>query len=138
MAPVTVDDVRDISVGYDPDPARSMSLRSAAYTDPQWLAADLAGIFARTWQLVCHVETLAAPGSYVSATVAEMPIAVVRDRDGRLRAFYNVCKHRAHELLSGSGIARGGIICPYHAWTYDLAGQLSGSRRKFVRGHSGR
>jgi choline monooxygenase len=129
MAPVTVDDVRDICVGYDPDPARSMSLRSAAYTDPQWLAADLAGIFARTWQLVCHVETLAAPGSYVSATVAEMPIAVVRDRDGRLRAFYNVCKHRAHELLSGSGIARGGIICPYHAWTYDLAGQLRTARR---------
>lgn len=90
MAPVTVDDVRAIAVGYDVDPARSMSLHSQAYTDPRWLEADLAGIVARTWQWVCHVERLAAPGSYVSATIAEMPIVVVRDRQGALRAFYNV------------------------------------------------
>ena len=64
----------------------------------------------------------------MSATVAGMPIAVVRDRDGDLRAFYNVCKHRAHELLSGSGTTRN-IVCPYHAWTYDLTGQLKAARR---------
>ena len=80
MAAVTVEDVRDIASGYHPDPARSMSLRAPAYVDPRWLDADLRGIFARTWQLVCHVEKLAAPGSYVSSTVAEMPIAVVRGR----------------------------------------------------------
>jgi choline monooxygenase len=128
MAPVTVDDVRAIAVGYDADPARSMSLRSHAYTDPRWHEAEFAGIFARTWQWVCHVERLAAPGSYVSATIAEMPLVVVRDREGALRAFYNVCKHRAHELLSGSGTARN-IACPYHGWVYDLGGRLSGARR---------
>jgi phenylpropionate dioxygenase-like ring-hydroxylating dioxygenase large terminal subunit len=128
MALVTVDDVREIATGFDPDPARSMSLRSEAYTDPKWAAADLEAIFARTWQWVCHVEKLAKPGSYVSATIAEMPVAVVRDRDGSLRAFYNVCKHRAHELLSGSGTARS-IVCPYHAWVYSLDGQLQGARR---------
>src|SRR5262245_15360754 len=128
MTRVTVDDVRDIAIGYDPDPALSMSLRSPAYTDPEWSRADVDGIFARTWQWVCHVEKLAAPGSYLSATVTEMPIAVVRDRGGSLRAFYNVCKHRAHELLSGSGTARN-IVCPYHAWTYALDGQLQGARR---------
>jgi carnitine monooxygenase subunit len=57
-----------------------------------------------------------------------MPIALVRDRSGRLRAFYNVCKHRAHELLSGSGTT-GTIVCPYHAWVYDLDGTLRGARR---------
>src|SRR5689334_14729591 len=98
MAPVTVADVHDIASGFDPDPARSLSLRAAAYTEPRWLEADLAGIFARSWQLVCHVERLAEPGNYVSATVAGMPVAVVRDRDAHLRAFYNVCQHRAHEL----------------------------------------
>jgi choline monooxygenase len=90
MARVTADDVRRVAIGYDPDPARSMSLRSEAYTDPLWSEADLEAIFARTWQWICHVEKLAEPGNYVSATIAEMPIVVVRDRAGGLRAFYNV------------------------------------------------
>ncbi|NEB02719.1 Rieske 2Fe-2S domain-containing protein [Streptomyces sp. SID13726] len=105
-----------------------MSLRSEAYVDPKWLDAEMKGVFARTWQWICHVEKLREPGSYVSATVAGMPVAVVRDRDGTLRAFYNVCKHRAHELLSGSGTTRN-IVCPYHAWTYTLAGELRSARR---------
>jgi phenylpropionate dioxygenase-like ring-hydroxylating dioxygenase large terminal subunit len=128
MVLVTLDDVRRVASGYDPDPARSMSLRAEAYTDPRWSVADLEAIFARSWQWVCHVERLAEPGSYVSAMIAEMPIVVVRDRAGELRAFYNVCKHRAHELLSGHGTTRN-IVCPYHAWTYDLTGRLQGARR---------
>jgi phenylpropionate dioxygenase-like ring-hydroxylating dioxygenase large terminal subunit len=128
MAPVTVTDLHQLAAGFDPDPARSMSLRSEAYTDAKWAAADLEAIFARTWQWICHVEKVAAPGSYVTATIAGMSIAVVRDRDGSLRAFYNVCQHRAHELLSGSGSTRS-IVCPYHAWVYGLDGQLKGARR---------
>ncbi|MEN3533896.1 ring-hydroxylating oxygenase subunit alpha [Microbispora sp. ZYX-F-249] len=128
MAPVTMADVRRVGAGFHPDPGRSFSLRSEAYTDPRWLEADVRAIFARTWQWVCHVEKVRSPGSYVSATVAGMPIAVVRDRDGALRAFYNVCKHRAHELLTGSGTTRT-IVCPYHAWTYGLDGQLKAARR---------
>lgn len=128
MTPVTIEDVTRISTGYDADPGRSWSLRAEAYTDPQWAAADLRAIFARTWQWISHVEKLRAPGSYLSTTVAGLPIAVVRDRDGRLRAFYNVCKHRAHELLSGSGTTRL-ITCPYHAWTYALDGSLRAARR---------
>jgi len=125
---VTADDVRALAAGFDPDPARSLSLRADAYTDPKWAAADLEAIFARSWQWVCHVERLAEPGSYVAASVAELPVCVVRDRDGSLRAFYNVCKHRAHELLSGSGTT-GSIVCPYHGWVYGLDGRLRGARR---------
>ncbi len=128
MGHVTVDDVRRVEVGYDPDPALSLSLRSEAYTDEKWAEADLQAIFMRTWQWVCHVGDLATPGSYVTATIAEMPIVVVRGRDGLLRGFYNVCKHRAHELLSGSGETRS-IACPYHAWVYSLDGRLQGARR---------
>lgn len=128
MIPLSVADVREISAGYHDDPGRSYSLRSAAYIDPKWHAAELHGVFARTWQWVCHVEKLQAPGSYLATTVAGMPIAVVRDRAGGLRAFYNVCKHRAHELLRGSGTARN-IVCPYHAWTYELSGGLRAARR---------
>ncbi|WP_433795670.1 aromatic ring-hydroxylating oxygenase subunit alpha [Actinoplanes sp. CA-252034] len=121
-------DVKDIGSGYDPDPARSMSLRAAAYTDPQWVDVDQRAILARTWQWICHMERLRAPGGYVTATVAGSPIMVVRDRSGELRAFYNVCKHRAHELLSGSGTT-GTIVCPYHAWVYDLDGSLRRARQ---------
>jgi carnitine monooxygenase subunit len=128
MTGVSQQDVREIGAGYHPDPARSMSLRAAAYTDPKWLEVDLRAILGRTWQWICHAERLRAPGSYVTATVAGMPIALVRDRSGLLRAFYNVCRHRAHELLSGSGTT-GTIVCPYHAWVYDLDGALRAARR---------
>jgi len=128
MDDLTVQDVIDIGAGYHADPGRSMSLRSEAYVDQRWTDAEMKAVFARTWQWLCHVEQLSEPGSYVAATVAGMPIAVVRDRAGTLRAFYNVCKHRAHELLSGSGTTRN-IVCPYHAWTYDLDGSLRAARR---------
>jgi carnitine monooxygenase subunit len=128
MTPVTVDEVRHIASGYDPDPGHSMSLRAEAYVDQKWADVELQSVFRKTWQWVCHVEKLREPGNYLSATVAGMPIALVRDRDGALRAFYNVCKHRAHELLSGSGTTRN-IVCPYHAWTYSLAGNLKAARR---------
>jgi phenylpropionate dioxygenase-like ring-hydroxylating dioxygenase large terminal subunit len=127
MTTVDIQDVKDIGSGYDPDPARSMSLRAAAYLDPKWLDLDQRAIVGRTWQWVCHVEKLRAPGAYVTATVTGMPIMVVRDRAGALRAFFNVCKHRAHELLSGSGTT-GTIVCPYHAWVYDLDGGLRRAR----------
>ena len=117
------EDLATIRRGYDPDPAKSLSLAAAAYTDPDWYRADQAAIFARTWQWVCHVEKVRNPGSYLATEIAGRPIAVVRDRDGVLRAFYNVCKHRAHHLLTGEGETTR-IMCPYHAWVYDLTGQL--------------
>ena len=113
-----------ISFGYDPDPARSNSLRAEAYTQEKWFDADLKSVISKTWQWVCHVEKTRTPGSYVTVDIANHPIAVVRDKEGKLRAFYNVCKHRAHELLSGEGNTTR-IMCPYHAWVYKLDGQLA-------------
>nr|MDJ0640445.1 aromatic ring-hydroxylating dioxygenase subunit alpha [Paracoccaceae bacterium] len=110
--------------GYDPDPSRSRSLLAAAYTDAEWYDADLRSIISRTWQWVCHAEKARAPGSYVTVDIAGHPIAVVRDKEGALRAFYNVCKHRAHALLSGEGVTTR-IMCPYHAWVYRLDGRLA-------------
>ena len=112
-----------ISEGYDKNASRSSSLRAEAYVDPTWHNVDLKEIIAKTWQWVCHVEKVCDPGSYVTIDIAGQPVAVIRDKEGTLRAFYNVCKHRAHELLSGEGIATR-IMCPYHAWTYKLDGQL--------------
>lgn len=116
-------DVHEIKFGYSSNASRSSSLRAAAYTQQDWFNADVQQILAKTWQWVCHVEKLRAPGSYVTADIAGHPIAIVRDREGELRAFYNVCKHRAHMLLSGEGKTNL-ITCPYHAWTYKLDGVL--------------
>ncbi len=123
----TASEFRAIRSGYDEDASRSCSLRKEAYVEPAWHAADLETIIARTWQWVCHVEKLREPGSYTTITIAGRPIAIVRDRPGVLRAFYNVCKHRAHELLSGEGMITR-IMCPYHAWVYGLDGRLVHAR----------
>ncbi len=112
-----------ISDGFSPDPFNTSSLKAEAYVDPAWHRVDLNEILAKTWQWVCHVEKLRTPGSFVTVEIANRPIAVVRDREGTLRAFYNVCKHRAHHLLSGEGETTR-IMCPYHAWVYKLDGQL--------------
>lgn len=116
-------DFDTIAQGYDANPSRTLSLNAAAYTDPRWHNVDLQEIIAKTWQWVCHVEKVRNPGDYIAVEIAGQPIAVVRDRDGTLRAFWNVCKHRAHHLLEGSGNSTR-IMCPYHAWTYKLDGQL--------------
>jgi len=125
---LTPQDVERVGAGYDENPGLSMSLRSEAYTENLWAQADLKAILARTWQWIAHVEKFREPGSYASVTVAGMPIVVVRGRDGVLRGFYNVCRHRAHELLSGAGTVRS-IVCPYHAWTYGLDGRLRAARQ---------
>ena len=115
--------LEEIRAGFDPDPARSLSLRKEAYVEEAWYRADLDAIVARSWQWVCHAEKLREPGSFVAVEVAGRPVAVLRDGDGELRAFYNVCKHRAHALLSGEGRTNR-IMCPYHAWVYGLDGRL--------------
>jgi len=117
---------RAVSAGFDKDPARSYSLHADAYTQSEWFDADKKNIIGRSWQWVCHVEKTREPGSYATAEIAGQPIAVVRDKNGALRAFYNVCKHRAHQLLSGEG-KTSLIVCPYHAWAYKLDGQLQGA-----------
>ncbi len=115
--------IEEISLGYNSDPAKSSSLQAAAYTEPSWFDADLKSIISRTWQWVCHVEKVREAGAYVTIQIAGHPVVVVRGTDRVLRAFYNVCKHRAHELLSGDGQTTR-IVCPYHAWVYRLDGGL--------------
>ena len=122
-AQMTSHDLAAIRTGFDVNPARSLSLRAEAYTDPKWFAYEQSAIFAKHWIWVCHVEKVRANGAYTTAMVAGRPVAIVRDQAGQLRAFYNVCKHRAHELLQGDGETTR-IMCPYHAWVYDLTGQL--------------
>lgn len=113
---------------FDPDPARSFTLAADHYVDPAIHVREQAAIFQRTWQYVAHVGELREPGAYVTADIAGQRIVVIRQRDRSLRAFFNVCLHRGHSLLQGSGTIGRAITCPYHAWAYDDAGRLTGAR----------
>ena len=114
--------------GYNADASRSFSIHADCYRDPRFMQLEQDQIFHRSWQFLCHEEKLREPGSYVAADVQGQSIVACRDSDGELRAFYNVCKHRGHELLKGEGHIRA-IVCPYHAWTYGLDGRLKRARR---------
>ena len=114
MTRPSIADLADVGAGWDPDPRASSSLGAAAYVDPAWQDLERDAVFANSWQWVCHLEAVRSPGDYVATTVAGQPVAVVRDESGDLRAFSNVCRHRAHEVLSGAGNTRR-ITCPYHA-----------------------
>lgn len=110
------------------DAENAWTLPKSYYTDPAVFEHEKEKIFAHSWICVAHRSELAEPNDYVTREVIGENIVVLRDRDGVLRAFYNVCPHRGHQLLSGSGRAKNVITCPYHAWTFKLDGELARAR----------
>jgi choline monooxygenase len=84
-------------------------------------------VFGDTWQCVGRVEQVANPGDYLTAEIAGEPVLVVRGDDGVLRAFFNVCRHRAAPLLTEPCGTATKLRCRYHGWTYDLTGRLRGT-----------
>jgi phenylpropionate dioxygenase-like ring-hydroxylating dioxygenase large terminal subunit len=98
------------------------------YADPEVLRREGERIFARAWQYAGHTGQLTEEGSYFVAVAGQIPVVVTRARDGVLRAFLNVCRHRGHVVASGAG-TRESLQCPYHAWTYGLDGALRAAPR---------
>jgi len=98
-----------------------------AYTDAAIWEAEKQAIFYRHWHYVCHESALDAPGKYVTTAIHDQELFLTRGHDGEVRAFYNVCAHRGHPLVEGEG-QKNRLVCPYHAWTYDLTGRLVGAR----------
>ena len=125
---LTDKELKTISKGYDKVATRSLSINSLCYKDPKFLDIEKEQVFYKNWQFLCHEEKLKEAGSYVATSIQGQSIVATRDREGELRAFYNVCKHRGHELLEGEGKTRF-IVCPYHAWSYKLDGSLNIARR---------
>ena len=92
-------------------------------------AAARAGARLRAlWQYAARADQVAEPGAYVATRAGQLPVVVVRGRDGELRAFVNVCRHRGSIVCEGEG-RRETLQCPYHAWTYDLDGSLRAAPR---------
>ena len=108
-------------------PQHSYTLASHLYLDENIYEQEKRKIFYCNWHYAGHLSQLSKPGDYLTATVADESIFIVRGQDDTLRGFYNVCRHRAHQLLEGSGNTRN-IVCPYHAWSYALNGELRHAR----------
>jgi phenylpropionate dioxygenase-like ring-hydroxylating dioxygenase large terminal subunit len=96
------------------------------YTTETFMQAELEHVFSKDWYCVGRASALPKEGDYLTCELANQPIAVIRDKSGGLRAMSNVCLHRMSTLLHGRGNARS-IVCPYHAWTYNLDGSLRGA-----------
>ena len=98
------------------------------YVDPAALRLEQERIFRRSWQYAARADQVAEPGQLTSAQAGQLPVLLARARDGTLRGFVNVCRHRGHVLCEGDA-RRETIQCPYHAWTYGLDGALRNAPR---------
>jgi phenylpropionate dioxygenase-like ring-hydroxylating dioxygenase large terminal subunit len=109
-----------------PASSDGFSLPGWIYRDADFLEAEKERVFATSWQVVCHLNDIPNPGDYHTMDFLGEPLVAVRGQDRGVKAFFNVCRHRAARLLDGgSGHCPGRIVCPYHAWTYDLGGRLT-------------
>ena len=107
------------------------TLDPSIYRDPERFAAERDRLFRRLPLCVGHVDQLAQPGSVLAFDLCGVPVLLVRGRDGQLRCFLNVCRHRGARLVADEGTVcrKQSLVCPYHAWTYRLDGSLAGLPR---------
>src|SRR5216684_1992918 len=111
----------------DEEVARAYTLPASMYLNPAVLAKEQDHIFARTWQLVAHVSELARPGDFKPTNILDEPILLTRTQDDQLHGFYNVCRHRAAQVVTTRG-NRKSLQCGYHGWVYGLDGRLQVAR----------
>jgi phenylpropionate dioxygenase-like ring-hydroxylating dioxygenase large terminal subunit len=107
---------------------QGVTLPFSWFADPEIFRLEQERIFAHTWQYGGVADWVAEPGQYFTCHAGLVPIVVVRDHEGALNGFVNICRHRATEVAQGRG-RRETLQCPYHAWTYDLDGSLRAAPR---------
>lgn len=114
---------------FDPDLplARARTIPASWYHDAQLYQAERERLFGNTWLAVGRTAQVRQPGSYFTCDLAGEPIVVVRDPQGTLHAFHNVCRHRAARVVCEAEGSCTRFRCRYHGWTYDLAGKLRGT-----------
>ena len=124
-----IDPLADLIAAFDRDLplAKARTIPSTWYHDPRIADLERIVVFGQNWQVAGRIDQLRQPGSFVTIEVAGEPVAVVRGDDGTLRAFSNVCRHRAARVLDAESGCVSRLRCPYHGWTYDLNGKLRGT-----------
>jgi phenylpropionate dioxygenase-like ring-hydroxylating dioxygenase large terminal subunit len=119
--------------GYAPPrPATARQLLpKECYMSPDWFEREQRELFSRAWSFACVAQDLPEAGDYMPVQIGRYPMFVIRGRDGALKAYHNTCRHRGTEMLEKKGNCRHGIVCPYHAWTYNVDdGSLRGLPKK--------
>ncbi len=104
----------------------AQGLPNPAFTDEAFYALEQERIFARSWVLAGFARDIPEPGDILPVEIAGRPVLLLRDREGAIRAFHNVCRHRGTRLVDAPCRGRRSIVCPYHAWSYGLDGKLTG------------
>ncbi|WQF88075.1 Putative aromatic-ring-hydroxylating dioxygenase, alpha subunit, rieske [2Fe-2S] iron-sulfur [Colletotrichum destructivum] len=109
--------------------AERRALPASWYRSEAMYELERRAIFSRQWLLLTHMLRVAKAGDYVSFNIAGFPFFVIRDRDGNVNAFHNICRHRAYPIIDhDSGTART-LFCKYHGWSYGLKGNLAKAPR---------
>lgn len=106
---------------------RARTIPSSWYFEPEILELERQNVFAGTWQFAGRIDQLKESGRFVTCEIAGEPILIVRDEEGELRAFHNVCRHRAAQVVNLPEGSLTKLRCRYHGWTYDLKGRLRGT-----------
>jgi phenylpropionate dioxygenase-like ring-hydroxylating dioxygenase large terminal subunit len=96
------------------------------FIEPEIYEQELERIFARCWLYLCHETQIPRPGDFLTTYLGEDPVLVVRDNDGRVHAFLNVCRHRGNRLCRADAGNAASFTCAYHGWTYRNDGRLVG------------
>jgi Rieske 2Fe-2S family protein len=106
----------------------STGLPARAYRTDDVFEWEVDHLFDGSWVCVGRSADLPEPGDQMAARAGSETILLVRGADHVLRAFFNTCRHRGHELLeAGDRVCRSTVMCPYHAWVYDLDGRMRGA-----------
>ena len=123
-APTEATDIAEVARRQKP----AHSLQQALYNSPAAFQHDLERIFQRHWILAGHASMAPQAGDYFLHEMADESIIIIRGRDGALRAFANVCRHRGSRICTSSQGHASVLVCPYHAWAYNLDGSLRSAR----------
>jgi len=107
--------------------AEARGLPNELYTLPQAFTEERDQIFSKTWTCIGFQSDVAKSGDARPLSLAGMPLVMLRQRSGEVSVFHNVCRHRGFRLVQEACNLRGSIVCPYHSWTYNLAGELKGT-----------
>ena len=102
------------------------SLPASAYISQRFFEAEMSRVFPSSWVLAADLQEVASPGDFVTTVIGQEPVLVVRDTDGSLGAFSNVCPHRGSVIAVGAGNCKMAFKCPYHGWTFNTDGSLRG------------
>ncbi len=119
--------VRDLAIPNDWD---RRGLPGWCYHSDALLELEKQHVFREHWQIACHVSDLPDAGDYIAMDVVGERALILRDQDGTVRGFHNICRHRGSRVVADDqGTCRSALVCPFHGWVYNLDGTLRGAAR---------